>query len=141
MPSLPARQLLIVWMSLVSLGCPPKGSVWLTPHASPWRPGFGIAPDSGATESIGPSALILYRCGVAPPAGIVWHIVPDSTGFRTKPMASLPSRVRFGDTPTGYQVLVPPERLEVGCYLLTTSSSGSLKFSMGADGAARAWRD
>ena len=110
------------------LGCPQRTAVWLEPGSSRSTLAFVISNRRGNTNGIGIEGLRVDRCDANVDAPPQWMIVG------TYGTASA-HRIRYGQLPEGFSTARQPEALSTGCYRVTISGTGRLRFDVRSDGS------
>jgi len=132
------RPLAIVLVAIfagVATGCPEKSAVWIEQGSTSQHLVFGLGRTVGGRAPDNFYGMTVSRCGADGTAqNAIWAIA------RTDEVP-VPTRVVYGEPPSGYRTVKGPERLQPGCYQAADAGSGRLQFRVNADGSVQAEKD
>lgn len=118
-------------LSFVLVACPQRTAIWIVPGASVEHLVFGVSDEVGGTNAVDFTFLRVYRCErqALDTAGTVWMVEPA----HNRP--PYPTKIVYGETPTGYQTTTGPFPLKVGCYDARIVGTGMVRFIVREDGS------
>lgn len=125
---------MVAFASLLLLSaCPGRTAVWVIDGSTASHLEFGIANRRNGGRPVKVGVLRVGYCH-APDYGAdgaVWIIGEDSL------REPLVTRVTYGQAPLGYRSAVGPEPLRPGCYSVTVSGMGRVRFEVDSSGSVR----
>jgi hypothetical protein len=124
----------ILAAAIAVAACTKPTAIWIIPESQDNELWFGLG-RSGTEEQPGAVLLVaVYAChSLNEAADEMWSIVWDQMSAAT----SLPSRVKYGDLPEGFQESVAAKPLKEGCYVARTDGSGYVQFEVLDSGQVR----
>jgi hypothetical protein len=117
--------------ALALTGCPEQTAVWIEDGSTAEQLSFGVGKTEGGAALGNLAGLTVFPCQAdGTPQNAVWVIARSGEG-------AVPSRVVYGQAPTGYRTVKGPEPLPPGCYMAGISGSGRVRFHVTQEGAIR----
>lgn len=115
-------------------GCPEATAIWLAPDADVSRAVFVLGPDRARSRPIDLGMLRVDTCEAVSGGGY-----PDAAQalwfLEAVEEAPAVERLVYGEVPSGMSEVRAARQLERGgCYVVTLTGSGHLRFTVDADG-------
>lgn len=108
------------------LACPQKTAAWLAEGAPRGEPVFLLGEVLRQEKPVRFYVLNVYPCtlsgGSAEPS--VW-VVSETTGITRR---EYPTRIKYGEVPSGFVQQAPAKVLSAGCYVAATGGTGAVTF-------------
>lgn len=111
-------------------GCEQQTTVRLAPRAGRAPVAFIVTSTRGRPTGLGVFRVDSCARGHQRPGPLMWLLTPTQPG-----QASL-RRVDYGKVPAGFKEQSPAKPLAAGCYLVSVSGTGQLKFAIDSSGVA-----
>ena len=121
--------------AFVVAGCPMKSAIWIVDGSTASHLGFGISDRKYGRQSIQWGGITVYDCYQHPGQDqhIYWGLERDPKSWGP----NWPSRIVYGNAPSGFTNLRGPESLHPGCYEAGIAGTGHVAFVIDSAGAIR----
>jgi hypothetical protein len=130
-----ARTATVFFAAALLSGCPQKMQVWIEVGSTSDNLQFIFGKERGEERAIALGTLQVHKCNdtevslgqVGARERAVWWIHAPGK-------APIISRLKYGETPAGFQTVAAPRSLSEGCYYVSVSGTASTTLTVDANG-------